>query len=186
MIRLFVAIGLDSVTRTRLALLGGVPGARWSESSDLHLTLRFIGQVPENMLHDIDAALATVIAEPFDLEIAGVGQFSHGSRPHTLWAGIAPNPTLEALHDRVERALTRAGLAPEERRYTPHITLARLSGAPPARVARFLTDHALLRIGPIAVDRFALMQSQGGPPYRTLADYALGEPADAEDDEAAP
>src|SRR5258708_16753027 len=123
MLRLFVGIALPPETKLRLSLISaGVPGARWVDPGNYHVTLRFIGEVDEGMAGDIDAALARIHAKPFDLVLTGVGQF--GDR--MLWAGVEKNPALLHLRDKVESALVRLGPEPEPRPCLPHVTLARL------------------------------------------------------------
>jgi 2'-5' RNA ligase len=179
-IRLFVALELPGRVRERLAGLGGgIPGARWTAAEAMHLTLRFIGEVENGMLPDIDEALAAIRAPAFDLVLDGVGQFGQGRRARVLWAGVERNEALAHLNQKVESALVRVGLPPEERRFSPHVTLARLRDAPPERVARFAQEHGLFRTEPIPVDRFTLMESRpggGGPVYVPLGDYPLDRP----------
>lgn len=176
MIRLFVALELPEAVRTRLAMLaGGVPGAKWQREGQMHLTLRFIGEVDERMAHDIDEALATVRAPGFTLELAGVGDFG-GREPHALWAAVRPNDALIHLEKKVESALVRVGLEAETRKYTPHVTLARLRNAPRAKVAEFIAHHSLFASGPIAIGHFTLYSSHlgsGGSVYRVENTYPL-------------
>ncbi|WP_207484811.1 RNA 2',3'-cyclic phosphodiesterase [Arenibaculum pallidiluteum] len=177
MIRLFVALELPEPVRARLAGLGGgVPGARWTEPENLHLTVRFIGEVGEDVLAEIDLALAAVRAPGFDLMLDGVGQFGQGRKARVLWAGVERSDALVHLNQKVESALVRAGLAPEERRFSPHVTLARLKDAPPERVARFMEERALFRTEPFPIRHFTLFESRtgnGGPVYVPLREYEL-------------
>ncbi len=176
MIRLFVALELPEAVRSRLALLqGGVPGARWSTDEQLHLTLRFIGEVPENVANDIDDALTEIRAPGFTLELAGVGEFG-SKKPRALWAGVRPNESLLHLQKKVESALQRIGLAAEERKFSPHVTLARLKAAPQEKVVQFLTHHALFSSAPFEVSRFVLFSSHlgsGGSVYHAERIYPL-------------
>jgi 2'-5' RNA ligase len=173
MLRLFVGIALPPEIKLRLSLIAaGVPGARWVDPGNYHVTLRFIGEVDEGMAADIDASLVQIRAATFDLVLSGVGQF--GDR--MLWAGIEKNPALQHLRDKVESALVRLGLEPETRRYAPHVTLARLKGASEARLQAYIQEHALFRAEPFAVDRFSLIASyltKSGAIYEDQADYAL-------------
>lgn len=182
MIRLFVALELPEAVRDRLtALSGGVPGARWTERENFHLTLRFIGEVENGLLGDIDGALAEVSAPGFDLFLDGIGRFGTGSRSRVLWAGVERNEALAHLNQKIERALVSIGLPAEERRYSPHVTLARLKDAPADRVGRFIADHGLFRAGPIPIRHFTLFESRpgrAGPVYRPLDDYPLETPSD--------
>jgi 2'-5' RNA ligase len=181
MLRLFVGIDLPSELKLRLSLLcSGVPGAKWVDPGNLHVSLRFIGEVDEGIAADIDAALGQIRAPRFEIALAGIGQFGNGAKTRLIWVGIEKSPALLHLHDKVESALMRLGLPPEERRYTPHVTLARLKYVPGASVPKiqsFLSEHALFRAAPFAVDRFSLIASyltKGGPIYEDAADYDLG------------
>jgi 2'-5' RNA ligase len=181
MLRLFVGIGLPPELKLRLSLLcSGVPGAKWVEPGNFHVTLRFIGEVDEGRAADIDEALAQIRAPRFELTLAGVGLFGSATKARMLWVGVEKNPALLHLHDKVESALMRIGLEPEERRYTPHVTLARMKYMPEggaARLQAFLAEHALFRAPPIAVAGFSLIASyltKSGPIYEDEAEYPLG------------
>lgn len=177
MIRLFVAIEPPEEVRVLIARLsGGVPGARWVEPSSYHVTLRFIGEVPEDVAEDIHAALETCRSPSFALALGGIGVFSQGRRPGALYLGVDGSRPLHFLRDKVERALVRAGIAPETRKFTPHVTLARLKGAAPEQVHGFAATHNLFRPAPFPVDRFTLFsshQSRSGAVYTREADYKL-------------
>ena len=177
--RLFVGLDLPWTLRERLALLaGGVPGARWVPAENHHLTLRFIGEVPAHRAEEIDLALAALRGRGFPLSLAGVGTFAKAGRAVSLWVGVERNPALEHLQGKIETALQRCGLAPERRRFTPHVTLARLdSTVVEAKLAEYVQAHNLFRGGPIAVGHFTLFSSQLGKEssaYRAEVDYDLG------------
>ena len=176
MIRLFVALSLPETVRRQLGLLdGGVPGARWTSLENLHLTLRFIGEGDGRTAQDIDDALAAIDTSPFSLELAGVGEFG-GKMPHMLWAGVRPNEKLLHLQRKVETALQRIRLPPEKRKYSPHVTVARLRGAPLPKVREFLQAHALFASLEFRVESFALYSSQlshNGSIYRMEREYRL-------------
>ena len=160
MIRLFAALQIPEDVRERLvALQGGVPGARWANSDQMHLTLRFIGEVDGDVAHDIDDALTGIRAPSFTLELAGVGEFG-GKNPRALWAGVRPNEALLHLQKKIETALQRIGLPSESRKFSAHVTLARMKGAPREKVVQFLTHHALFASGPFPVAHFVLFSSQ--------------------------
>lgn len=160
MIRLFVALALPKTVQLQLsALTGGVPGARWLKPDNLHLTLRFIGEVENNVADDIDATLSSVSTMPFDLSLSGTGFFGKADFTRQIWAGVAPNDALIHLQTKIEAAIIRAGLPAEQRRFSPHVTLARLKRAPSVRVEQFVADHAGFRAGPITIDRFTLFSS---------------------------
>ncbi|HTK80200.1 MAG TPA: RNA 2',3'-cyclic phosphodiesterase [Rhizomicrobium sp.] len=163
MIRLFVALALpDAVAQSLLAMQSGVPGARWMSREQLHLTLRFIGEVDERDANGIDEALASISASRFALELKGIGEFG-GRNPRALWAGVAGDGALIHLQRKIESAMQRLGLPAEERKFTPHVTLARLRATPPARVMDFLHDHALYSSGPFEVNEFILYSSKTTP-----------------------
>lgn len=176
MIRLFTAIQLPESLRTRLSLLqGGVPGARWAPVANLHLTLRFIGEVNETVGNDIDDVLSELRSPALQLRLKGVGEFG-GRDPHALWAGVVPNEALMRLAAKIESALQRLGLPAETRKYMPHVTLARLRDAPIGKVREFLSAHSLFDSGPFAVHGFALYSSHpssNGSLYRVERTYAL-------------
>ena len=176
MLRLFVGIEFPPELKLRLSLLETpLPGFRWIDAGNLHLTLRFIGEITENEAADVDEAMAGLKARRFTLQLAGTGFFG-GNKPHTLWAGVERDPDLVVLHDKIEHALIRIGLAPEPRRFAPHVTLARLRDPAPDMLGRFLAAHALFRAAPLPVDHFSLIASfptKAGSVYEDQADYKL-------------
>ncbi|HEY4135553.1 MAG TPA: RNA 2',3'-cyclic phosphodiesterase [Alphaproteobacteria bacterium] len=177
MIRLFVGIELPEPLREQLSLLqGGVPNAAWTAPENMHLTLRFIGEVPEGSMGEIDDVLADVSVPPFELSLAGVDTFARGREPTTIWAGLDPSEPLHLLHGRIDKGLARAGFPNDERRYTPHVTLGRLHRAPEMRVAEFVAAHNLFRAPPFGVEQFSLFsshQASSGTVYTVEADYPL-------------
>lgn len=176
MLRLFVGIGFPPELKLRLSLLcSGIPKARWVDPGNLHLTLRFIGEIAEDVAADIDEALARLRARRFALQLSGTGVFG-GDRPRNLWVGVERSAELAGLRDKIEQALTRAGLAPEPRKFSPHVTLARLQNPPLDKVAEFLAAHAGFRAEPLAVAAFSLIASyptKAGSVYEDQADYPL-------------
>ena len=118
MIRLFVSLEVPAEIRERLGLLCcDVPGARWSDPEQLHLTVRFIGEVEEHVFAEIRDGLSSVRADPFDLVLSGVGHFPPRGQPRVLWAGLERSEALEILHQRIDRAVVRAGDAPVGRKF---------------------------------------------------------------------
>ncbi len=163
--RLFVALRPPESIRDRLIdTMQGVPDARWQDDDQLHLTLRFIGEVDGAQAEDVALALTGLRAEPVTARIAGVGRFGFGEAATTLWAGVAPKAPLAALHAKVDRALVQAGLEPERRAYVPHVTLARLSRTAESdpTVARWLAVHADLASADYALDELTLYESMLG------------------------
>ncbi len=177
MIRLFVGLSLPDGVIARLAMLcAGVPGARWVEPANMHLTLRFIGEVAESAAEEIDHMLAGVEAERFALELAGLGTFGEGVKARALWAGVAPSAELAHLQAKIESAVVRAGQPPEGRKFTPHVTLARLDKPQPLRLQTYIEGNHLFQAGPFTVEHFTLFESRlgkGGAVYIPLVDYSL-------------
>lgn len=176
--RLFTAIRpplpvIDALFDT----MEGLENARWQDEEQLHITLTFLGDVPEVVLDDLAVALARVDFAPFDLVVSGVGHFEHKGRVHALWAGVEPAPALIDLQRRVSEACERAGAHPERRRYQPHVTLARFS-RPSAGIAAWLAQHGTLRLPAFPVTGFGLYESRlshGPAHYEELARFpALG------------
>jgi RNA 2',3'-cyclic 3'-phosphodiesterase len=174
--RLFVALALPDVIAEHLALLqAGVPGAHWQTREQLHLTLRFIGDVDGRDAAATDDALSLIEAPKFSLALKGVGEFG-GKTPHALWAGVRDKEPVAFLQRKIETALQRAGLPPERRKFVPHVTLARLRGSPRGRVVDFLADHALYASAPFDVEGFILYSSvltPNGSLYRAERAYRL-------------
>ncbi len=180
MIRLFVAIDVSEAARRDLAALcNGVPGAKWSLPEQMHLTLRFIGEVDGATARDVASALSEIDSPAFPINPSGVGSFGNGRAARVLWVGVAPCPEVVRLQAKIETAMQRIGLAPERRKFHPHITLARLNGAPAARVAEYLRAHCAFTTEPSEAESFALYSSflsQGGALHRVEASYKLAAP----------
>lgn len=178
MIRLFAALELPETVRMQLSLLqGGIPGARWTMSENMHLTLRFIGEVDGAVARDIDDVLADIREPSFELSLKGVGEFG-GKEGRALWAGVAAGEALQHLAAKIESALQRMGLPAETRKYSPHVTLARLRDVPVSEIQRFLSTHAMFKSPTFEVRQFALFSSQQsakGSRYRVESTYPLGD-----------
>lgn len=176
--RLFVALRPPRAIREMLiSAMNGVSGARWQSDEQLHLTLRFIGEVDRHRAEDIAAALGAIYAPAVTARIAGVDLFERQGRPHMLWAGVEPHEPLGALHRKVDQLLARVGVAPETRAFLPHITLARLNrGSGP--VAPFLALNSDLASPPFEFGHVTLYESEmghGGSRYHPVARYPLAE-----------
>ncbi len=177
--RLFVALRPPPPIRAQLrAAMHGVSAARWQDDDQLHLTLRFIGDVDHHRAEDIAAALGALHAAAITARIAGVGLFERKGWPHTLWAGVEPLAALAGLHRKVDQLLARVGVEPETRAFTPHITLARLNRSA-GPVAAFLAQHSDLASPPFDFTHVVLYESEmghGGSRYHPVARYALDVP----------
>lgn len=177
--RLFVALRPTPPVRTLLQnVMGGVPGARWQDDEQLHVTVRFIGTVDPRQADDIAAALATVAAPAPVARIDGVGTFERRGMVDTLWARVTPVEPLAALHRKVDQALARVGVAPDPRRYLPHVTLARFSRAAgdPAAIDRWVAQCAALSSADFAMPHLTLYESllgHEGARYEAVARWPL-------------
>ncbi|HJR83376.1 MAG TPA: RNA 2',3'-cyclic phosphodiesterase, partial [Sphingomicrobium sp.] len=174
--RLFVAIRPPEDVRDLLIdAMDDSPALRWVGDEQLHLTLRFIGEVERPVANDIAAALERVRSESFALRIAGVGKFEQRNGG-ALWARIEPKEPVAALAAKVERAIQQVGLEPEHRAFMPHITLARWNRRNAEAVDAFLRRNSDLRSEPFHVDQFILFESRlsrHGPHYEGIASFPL-------------
>ncbi len=175
--RLFVGLTLPSPIRQSLEALGsGLPGARWVDPSNLHMTLRFIGEVDGPAAEDLNAELVSVRAPGFDLAFDGLGSFGSGHKVRAVWVAAVPSPALLHLHDKIESAVVRAGFEPEHRKFTPHVTLARLKKGSPRRVGEYLEARGGFSTAPFPVAALTLFRShlsQAGAQYEEVASYPL-------------
>lgn len=173
--RIFLAIDLPEAARQALRRLRppAGTGVRPVKEGQLHLTLHFLGDVPAGEVPRLTNAVADIVFSPFTLSITGVGRFPPKGRASVLWAGVSPCPALLDLHRTLGEALTAAGHAIERRPYTPHVTLARLTPQADRDLpARYLADHADLRLPEITVSSFVVYESQrhnGGSRHIPLA-----------------
>jgi RNA 2',3'-cyclic 3'-phosphodiesterase len=177
MLRLFVGIALPPEQRLTLSTLcHGVPGVKWVDPGNYHVTLRFIGEVDEGVAADIDVALAGIRLPRFDLAVAGAGSFGPDDKPRVVYAGVDRSAPLGHLHEKIEATLMRIGLMPEGRRYSPHVTLGYVRGGNPIEIQRFVAAHNLLRLPGFRVGAFTLIRSyptKAGSIYEDVAEYPL-------------
>lgn len=137
-----------------------LPGARPVPVEQIHITLRFIGEVEGSLLHDIKDSLSFVSASPFNLGIQGVGHFPPRGKPRVIWAGLYPTDKLTSLKKRIDTNLQQCGVAAEQRKFSPHVTLARLNNCPLRRVTEFLAGNSFLRFDEIQIKTFNLYSSK--------------------------
>jgi 2'-5' RNA ligase len=159
--RLFVALSLPEPVRAALvALAQPLPGVVWTRAEQLHVTLRFLGDVPEERIEPVLARLATVHVAPFVLPVEGVGSFPPGRPPRVLWIGTGRgHPRLFQLRQRLDDALLAAGLELDVRTFQPHVTLARVSAAAAAAATHWLHAHRDFAAPPFRAEAFELHAS---------------------------
>jgi 2'-5' RNA ligase len=174
--RLFTGLEIPPALGESLSLLrGGLPGARWVDPENYHVTLRFIGDVDDEIAQEIAWALGKVRRKDFELRLDGLQSFG-GRKPRAIVAAAVPSPSLMELQAEHERLMQRVGLAAEGRKYIPHVTLARLRDTSSFEVAEYLSARAGFRSAPFAVSRFVLFSARasvGGGPYVIEAAYPL-------------
>lgn len=172
--RLFTGIEIpDDVADVLATYRGGLPGARWIDPDDYHLTLRFIGDIDMRTAEEVDSMLCDVDVPPVRITLTGLGSFG-GDRPRAIFAAVEATRELMALQADQERRLRRLGLPPETRKYTPHVTLARLRSASVLDLAEYFATRAGFRSLTFTAERFALFSSResvGGGPYLVEASY---------------
>ncbi len=177
--RLFTGLELPDDLGLSLSFLrGGLPGAKWIDVENYHVTLRFIGDIDEPTAAEITHELGRVRRPRFDLKIEGVTAFG-GRQPHSLIARVTPTPALIELQGEHERICQRLGLPAEPRKFLPHVTIARCKGVPHAAVAQWLALRGGFAGGSWTAERFVLYSSRasrGGGPYLVEESFAL-EPA---------
>jgi len=174
--RLFTGLEIPSdVGQALSSLRGGLPGARWIDPENYHLTLRFIGDVDDMTAHEVASLLGRVKRGAFDLHMEGLTSFG-GRKPRAVVANVSPAQALLDVQAEQERLMQRIGLEPEGRKYTPHVTLARLRESSSRDVADYLAARGFFRTSPFKVSRFVLFSSRnsvGGGPYVVEASYPL-------------
>ena len=173
--RLFVAVALPETVKDQLSSLQrGLKEARWINPENLHLTLRFLGELDGRQASDVDDALTALRNSSFSIGLSGIDHFGDGRKIRALWTGVSDPEPVTRLQAKVERAVQVAGLAPETRKFKPHVTLARFKKAPGAALAEYLQRNALFRSESFAVNEIVLYSSlltRDGSFYRPEAHY---------------
>jgi len=175
--RLFLALRLPAPLLAACDRLmdDGPPGWAWQDDEQLHITLRFIGEVDRRAAEDIADALAQLRSRPVEAGIDGVGWFDHGPRG-ALFARVTPRPPLESLHAKLDRLLVRLGHEPERRAFLPHVTLARRRRAAESP-DHWLAANAGFSAPPVTIDAVTLFESRlgrAGAAYEAVASIPLG------------
>jgi 2'-5' RNA ligase len=166
--RLFIALEIPRNIAMSLSLLrGGLPGARWIDVENYHITLRFIGDIDGRTADEIVDRLDRIERPEFQVSLNGIGSFG-SKKPHSIWAGVSPSQEMSALQAEIERICQRIGLPPDPRKFMPHVTLARLKACRLDDVVHYLSGRGDFHTLPFKVSRFVLMSSKesvGGGPY---------------------
>jgi 2'-5' RNA ligase len=174
--RLFTGVEIPSdIGQALSSLRGGLPGARWIDPENYHLTLRFIGDVDDMIAHEVASLLGRVKRGAFELHMEGLTSFG-GRKPRAVVANVAAERALLDVQAEQERLMQKIGLEPEGRKYIPHVTLARLRESSSGQVADYLAARGYFRTSPFRVSRFVLFSSRasvGGGPYVVEASYPL-------------
>lgn len=176
--RLFVAIPIPAFARERLAELHReLPQLSWISRENIHLTLKFIGEVEKETQAAVQKKLHEIQVKPFLLAVSGVGIFPDRGNPSVLWAGLGTaHPHLFQLHKQVNDLLFSIGIEPDRRIYRPHITLSRCKGTSRESLHPFLRKHTSFETAPFRVEMFHLLASElrpDGPRYDCLESYEL-------------
>ena len=176
--RLFTALEIPRNAALSLSLLrGGLPGGRWIDVENYHITLRFIGDVDGRTADEIVARLDRIDRPEFQLSLSGIGSFG-SKKPHSIWAGVSAEPELFALQAEMERLCQRVGLPPDPRKFVPHVTLARLKASRLDDVVHYLAGRGDFHTSTFKASRFVLLSSResvGGGPYLTEEIFPLRE-----------
>jgi len=180
-------LGFPASVKDRLSEIAeGLPGADWTDPSQYHLTLRFLGEVDGPAFLDLREGLAAVAARSFHLTLRGLGVFPLRGAPETLWIGAENNAELKSLRNKIESLVVRRGQPPESRKFHPHVTLARVRGSRPEWVGAYVAGHSLFTVPEIAVQSFALFSSKltpEGSVHTLEREYPLDGILDAEERE---
>lgn len=176
--RLFTALEIPRNAAMSLSLLrGGLPGARWIDVENYHITLRFIGDIDNRTADEVVNRLDRIERPEFQINLTGIGSFG-SKKPHSIWAGVSPSAEMSALQGEIERICQRLGLPPDPRKFMPHVTLARLRSSRLDDVVHYLSGRGDFRTSTFTVGRFVLMSSKesvGGGPYIVEEAFPLHE-----------
>jgi RNA 2',3'-cyclic 3'-phosphodiesterase len=173
MIRLFTAVRLPVHIRMALPVPEGT-GMKTVPAANLHITLRYLGEIRREKTDELRSALRTVSFNPFTATVMGTGCFPNRRNPAVLWFGVQPAGQFEAIFYRIEDALRPLGYGPEQRRYHPHITVARTDAHAKKEAVSFLGEYAAFNAGDFIVEEFVLYESilkRSGPEYRVVEGY---------------
>lgn len=175
--RLFIAVPLPKgVKQKLLELQQPIEGIRWQSREQMHLTLKFVGEVDKKTTSKLRNELDSISHSDFFITITGIGYFPEGKQPKVVWVGIKENVSLEALHKKVEDHCEKIGIDPESRPYKPHVTIGRTKNGSKRVVTSFINQHKKIRIPDIPISQFALYESKlhpEGARHQRLQTYFL-------------
>lgn len=161
--RLFVAVDPPEQIRDEIsAIYCAIPGTRWMTDEQIHLTLRFIGEVDTSVENKVIDVLEKISISPFTISLKGIGYFPPRKEPRVLWVGMLENELLLRLQKQIERAITSLDIEPDSRKFYPHITIARLSDPHREKIARFISENTLFATEPFEISEFYLYRSYQG------------------------
>ncbi len=175
--RLFIAIPLpQGVKQKLLDLQQPINGVRWQSQEQMHLTLKFVGEVDTTTASELREELDNITYPGFLMTIEGIGYFPDGQQPKVVWAGIKENANLQELHKNVEDRCKKKGIAPENRPYKPHVTIGRTKNTSKQAVTSFINKYNSFILPDIPVNEFALYESKlhpDGARHHRLQTYLL-------------
>ena len=161
MIRLFVGLDLPDDIRDHVySLRGGLPNTRWIDKENYHMTLRFIGNVTTDDANRINEELSGIRFDSFNLALTTLGTFKTGSYLRSMWVGVNNFHVLDALADRIESAVTRAGISRDVRKFHAHVKIAKFSDVNPEKVNEYIMYNNLFKTREFKVCYFCLFSSQ--------------------------
>lgn len=164
MIRLFIALDLPEIIKYQIQGLGGsLPKAKIVSQEQLHLTLKFIGEVESSQVLDIEETLEGIELSEFQIRLKGVGVFPPRGSARVLWVGVEEDGALTRLRNKIESDLARIGLPRSKQKFKPHITVARIQKSPTARIQQVIAANSLLETPRFLVEGFSLYSSQLTP-----------------------
>ncbi|WP_440999627.1 RNA 2',3'-cyclic phosphodiesterase [Fodinibius sp. SL11] len=175
--RLFIAIPIPEAVKKRLLdLQQPIEGMRWQAKEQMHLTLKFVGEVDETTGNKLRKEMTKIAHPNFSMTIAGIGYFPEGKHPKVVWAGVKQNELLFELHEKIEGYCQNMGICPEKRPFKPHVTVARTKGTSKRAVTSFINQHKKFAVRDILVDEFVLYESKlhsDGARHSRLQSYRL-------------
>jgi 2'-5' RNA ligase len=176
--RLFVAIDLPDDIKVQIEELCafGMPGVKWVDSKQYHLSLGFIGEVDFDQQDSISTALAKIKNKAFDLSLGGMGLFPNTKSPRVIWVGVKKSEELLKLQKKVEFQLSQIGISKEHKKFRPHITIGRVKSNKIKRIGDYIAHYDMFRTGSFDIQGFSLFQSKltpSGAIYSKVSTYQL-------------